>query len=73
MTSSFRADLGLHAADDQRLEQRMHLALLVVELGLPEQSEILDVVLGEDLLVLLPVGAAVKVASRVGAFMNFIL
>ena len=41
----------------ERLEQGVHLALLVVEFGLPQQGQVFNVVLGEDLLVFLPVGA----------------
>ena len=42
-------------ADDQRFQQRMHLARLIIELARPEQLQTTDIRFGQDGFVFLPV------------------
>ena len=58
----FRAARSVHAAGDQRRKQRVHYTRLVIELDLPQKLHVLDVVRGEDFLVLLP-GGPLRVAA----------
>src|SRR5579872_1370426 len=45
---------GLDPSDDERREQRVHLPRLIVELEFPENLQILNVILCQDMLVPLP-------------------
>src|SRR5262249_39317363 len=58
----FRAAAGVHAADNQRRKQRVHLTGLVIELELPQELHVLDVGRRERFFVLLP-GGPLRVAA----------
>ena len=62
MAICFGAGGRIHLLDDQRREEIVHLARLVIELELPEELHVPGVGGGEDFLVSLPGGALGVVA-----------
>ena len=62
---------GRDVAGDERRKQRVHLPRLVVQLDLPQQLHVLDVVLVQDRFVALPCGALriAAVGQPVGLFL----